>query len=79
MSRNFLETLQYAAKCAATGTTAGGALGTSVVSGVCAMGGSVFGPVGTFFGASVGATTGAVVGGAVGCVSGFIGGIVDSL
>ncbi len=48
----------------------------SVVAGVCAIGGSVVGPVGTFFGAAVGTGAGAAVGGAAGTVLGFAGGFI---
>lgn len=44
---------------ASLGGTAGASLGGSIVSGVCAVGGSVVGPVGTFFGAAVGSGAGA--------------------
>ena len=56
----------------AAGGSAGAAIGGSVVAGVCAVGGSLFGPVGTFFGLAVGSATGAAVGGAIGSVSGFL-------
>ena len=51
---------------------AGAAIGGSIVSGVCAVGGSFVGPVGTFLGYTVGASVGAAVGGALGSVGGFV-------
>lgn len=62
-----------AAKWAAGGAILGGA----VVSGVCAVGGSVFGPVGTFFGLAVGEGTGAAVGAALASLTGFVSGLLD--
>lgn len=47
------------------------------IAGVGAVGGSFFGPVGTFFGAEVGTAAGAAVGGAIGSIIGFIGGFAD--
>lgn len=58
------------------GGAAGTAIGASVVGGVCALGGSVFGPEGTFFGGAVGAGTGAIVGGTVGTIVGFVAGVL---
>ena len=52
-----------AALCGSTGTSMGGA----VVGGIT----SVFGPAGTFFGATVGTGVGASVGGAIGSIAGF--------
>jgi hypothetical protein len=72
----FADRLVKAAGAATTGGAAGAYIGGSVVSGVTAVGGSVVGPVGTFFGAVVGAGAGAAVGGAVGSVGGFVGSLV---
>ncbi len=60
-----------------TSAASGAALGGSVVSAVCAMGDTVVGPVGTFFGATVGAGAGAAVVGAVGSIIGAIGGFLS--
>ena len=48
----FSERLTSAASGAALGGSTGASIGGSVVSAVCALGGTVVGPVGTFFGAS---------------------------
>lgn len=48
---------------ASIGGAAGASLGGSVVSGVSAVGGSLFCPVGTFLGTVVGVATSAAVGG----------------
>lgn len=56
-----------AAICGSTGTSMGGA----VVGGITSVGGTVFGPAGTFFGATVGTGVGASVGGAIGSIAGF--------
>ena len=71
---DFYSRLSNAAASAALGGTASASIGTSVVGGVSAIGGTFFGPVGTFFGASVGSGVGATVGGAIGTIGGFIGG-----
>ena len=63
-----------AAGASAACGTMGAAIGGSVVAAVCAVGGSFFGPVGTFFGAEVGSYAGAAVGGAIGSIVGAIGG-----
>lgn len=63
-------------KKAVLAVTEGGALGaligSSFVGAVCACGGAVFGPQGTFFGAVVGTGAGAKVGGFVGMAAGAI-------
>ena len=56
-----------AALCGSTGASMGGA----VVGDITAIGGTVFGPAGTFFGATVGTGVGASVGGAIGSIAGF--------
>lgn len=65
----------------AFGSAAGGLafarIGGAVVAGVCALGGSFFGPAGTFFGYAVGTGAGAAVGGMFGSVLGLFVGIND--
>ena len=56
-----------AALCGSTGASMGGA----GVGGITAIGGTVFGPAGTFFCATVGTGVGASVGGAIGSIAGF--------
>jgi hypothetical protein len=69
------ERLQNASKTALMMGAAGASICGSVVAGVGAVGGTIVGPEGTFFGYVVGAGVGAAVGGAVGCTLGFIGGL----
>ena len=76
MSKFSDKMLKAAGASAVCGST-GAAIGGSVVSGVCAVGGTVFGPVGTFFGAAVGTGAGAAVGGAIGAVGGFVGALIS--
>ena len=56
---NFDERLKRGASSSALAGTTGATLGAAAVAAVCAVGGSFFGPVGTFFGATVGAEAGA--------------------
>ena len=74
---NFDERLKRGAASSALSGTTGAALGSAPVTTVCAVGGSFFGPVGTFFGATVGAEAGAAVGSFLGGVSGFLGGFFE--
>lgn len=74
---NFDERLKRGASSSALAGTTGATLGAAAVVAVCAVGGSFFGPVGTFFGATVGAEAGAAVGSFLGGVSGFLGGFFE--
>ena len=74
---NFDERLKRGAASSALSGTTGAALDSATVTTVCALGGSVFGPVGTFFGAAIGAEVGAVVGGSIGTIAGFLGGFFE--
>ena len=73
---NFSDTVLKAAGTSTVCGSTGAAIGGSVVAAVCAVGGTVFGPAGTFFGAAVGTEVGAAVGGAIGSVGGFIGSVI---
>ena len=64
--------LQNALTSTLVGAALGATIGSGFVGAVCACGGSVVGPQGTFFGACVGAEAGASVGGFIGAVLGCV-------
>ena len=76
MNNNFNKRLDYAKSCAAFAGTAGAAIGAPIVAGVCSVGGSFFGPVGTFFGLEVGVGAGSIIGSAAGTATGFLYGCI---
>ena len=59
----------------ASGGVADASIGGSVVAGVCAVGGTIFGPAGTFFEYTVGTA----VGGGVGSIGGFAFGVCGKI
>jgi phage tail tape-measure protein len=73
----FTDRLANGMKGMAIGGAAGASMGGSIVSAVCSVGGTLVGPIGTFFGAAVGGGAGASVGGTLGAISGFVGGFLE--
>ena len=64
--------LQNALSSTLVGAALGATIGSGFVGAVCACGGTIAGPQGTFFGACVGAEAGASVGGFIGAVLGCV-------
>lgn len=74
---SFTRRLENGVKAATLGGVVGAKVGGTITGGVMALGGTVFGPPGTFFGYSVGASAGAAVGSSICGTVCFVGGFLQ--